>query len=90
MKYTISNKEKGLGINHQEKILIALIETWNDNNQIDRLNPDLIRLMGTHIGYAYVAGGEQVNKAITKRLELIADENRMIKLDVALEIIKKL
>ena len=65
-------------MDYQEKILISLIEVWNDNNPTERLNPDLIRIIDEHLKYAYTTGTEQMNKMIIKRLELIADVHGVI------------
>ena len=81
---------KNWKMNYPEKLLIDLIENWNDSNTIDRLNPDLIRLIGTYLEYSYTIGGEQMKKEILKRMELIADVNGIIRLKIALKIIEKL
>ena len=77
-------------MNHQDQILISLIETWNNENLLNRLNPELIKLINDHIGYAYTVGTEQMNKKIVNRLELITNEAGQIHGPTAIQIIKKL
>lgn len=72
------------------KLIIDLIESWNDSNATEELNPYLIKLIERYIGYSYTISGEQMIKEILRNLELIADVNGNIKFKIAFGIIEKL
>ena len=77
-------------MNHQDQILISLIETWNNKNLNDRLNADLVRIIDEHIGYALVSGSEQMKNNIIDKLELLINNNGLIRANVAIRAIKKI
>ncbi len=47
-----------------DEITNSLIEMWNDENPLHKLNGELLPLISNHIRYAYVAGWEAMRKQV--------------------------
>jgi hypothetical protein len=45
-----------------DEIINSLVEMWNDNNPLHKLNGDLLPIIKNHIRYSYVAGWEAMRK----------------------------
>jgi len=55
-----------------EKLLISLLECWNENNMCEKLNPDLTTLIETHLGYAFTVGVESAFAGIKAEIDKVA------------------
>ncbi len=52
-----------------DEITNSLVEMWNDENPLHKLNGDLLPLIKNHIRYSYVAGWEAMRKEIKELLK---------------------
>ena len=50
-------------------LIMALLESWNDNNITDQLNPELINLITGTINMAYVCGADELSSMLLGKLE---------------------
>ena len=61
-------------INAIQKLEHSFIESWNDSNPIERLNPELINLVNTHLHYAFIAGLEGLSSYLIRDLDVMASK----------------
>ena len=52
-----------------EKLLISLIESWNDKHVKSRINQELISMIKQHMDYSYTVGVEDTFKSINEQFE---------------------
>lgn len=56
-----------------DNLIIALLESWNDNNPKEKLNEELIDLISSGYNMAYVAGVDELSFVLLNKLQ--ADES---------------
>ena len=52
-----------------EKLLISVIEHWNENNPDTKIDADFLAIIRNHIDYGYVIGVEDTFRLINKQFK---------------------
>lgn len=71
-----------------ESLTLSLIDDWNDSNPVERLNPELIKLIDYYLLLAYVAGTDGLGDYLLKILDKASANHHMITIKYLNDMIK--